>query len=184
MREEEVQSNADARVNRTIREADERIARLKAEAQNQIGSLQNELAQATRGIDQVKAEANKRIERVKMEADARVAGVETETKKRIDLIRCENEDKVVRVEADLTEAKDRADRAEQWLMLIRRVIEDHLNALSHSHARRAKVNQSGGTLTAIASTHAIAVFGDYMVSTFVASTQRHDDTRLSRRRRH
>ena len=123
---QEVQSNADARVNRTIREADERIARLKAEAQNQIGSLQNELAHATRGIDQVKAEANKRIERVKMEADARVAGVETEAKKRIDLIRCENEDKVVRVEADLTEAKDRADRAEQWLMLIRREIEDHL----------------------------------------------------------
>ena len=123
---QEVQFNADARVNRTIREADERIARLKAEAQNQIGRLQNELAQATCGINQVKVEGDKRIERVKMEADARVAGVETEAKKRIHVMRRENEDKVIRVEAGLTEAKNCADRAEQWLMLIRREIEDHL----------------------------------------------------------
>src|ERR1700730_7632763 len=123
---QEVQVNADARVNRTIRGADERIARLKAEAQNQIGRLQNELAQATQGIDQVKAEAGKRIESVKMEADARVDAVEAEAKKRVDIIRRENEDKVLRLEADLTEAKNRADRVEQWLMLIRREIEDHL----------------------------------------------------------
>jgi hypothetical protein len=123
---EEVRSNADARVNRTIREADERIDRLNADAQNQIGRLQNELAQATRGIDQVKNEASTRIERIKTEADARVDAVETEAKKRVDVIRRENEDKVLRLEADLTEAKDRADRAEQWLMLIRREIEDHL----------------------------------------------------------
>jgi hypothetical protein len=123
---QEVQSNTDARVNRTIREADERIARLKAEAQNQIGCLQNKLAQATRGTDQVKGEADKRIECVKMETDARVASVETDAKKRIDLMRRENEDKVLRLEADLTEAKNGADRAEQWLMLIRREIEDHL----------------------------------------------------------
>ena len=123
---QEVRSNADARVNRTIREADERIDRLKAEAQNQIGRLQNELAQATRGIDQVKNEAGTRIETVKKEADARVDAVETEAKKRVDVIRRENEDKVIRLEADLTEGKDRADRAEQWVMLIRREIEDHL----------------------------------------------------------
>jgi F0F1-type ATP synthase membrane subunit b/b' len=123
---QEVRSNADARVNRTIREADERIDRLKAEAQNQIGRLQNELAQATRGIDQVKDEAGTRIETVKKEADARVDAVETEAKKRVDVIRRENEDKVIRLEADLTEGKDRADRAEQWVMLIRREIEDHL----------------------------------------------------------
>ncbi|TMJ29264.1 MAG: hypothetical protein E6G96_10430 [Alphaproteobacteria bacterium] len=123
---QEVRSNADARVNRTIREADERIDRLKAEAQNQIGRLQNELAQATRGIDLVKDESGTRIESVKMDADARVAAVEAEAKKRVDVIRRENEDKVLHLEADLTEAKDRADRAEQWLMLIRRAIEDHL----------------------------------------------------------
>jgi hypothetical protein len=61
-----------------------------------------------------------------MEADARVDAVETEARKRIDVIRRENEDKVIRLEADLTEAKDRADRAEQWVMLVRRAIEDHL----------------------------------------------------------
>jgi DNA anti-recombination protein RmuC len=123
---QEVQSNADARVNRTIRETDERIDRLKAEAQNQISRLQNELAQATGGTDQVKAETGKHIESVKMEADARIDAVETEAKKRIDVIRRENEDKVVRLEADLTQAKNRADRAEQWVMLIRREIEEHL----------------------------------------------------------
>jgi hypothetical protein len=117
---EEVRSNADARVNQTIREADDRIDRLKADAQNQIVRLQNELAQATRGIDRVKDEAATRIESVKMEADARVDAVETEAKKRVDVIRRENEDKVLRLGADLTEAKDRADRAEQWLMLVRR----------------------------------------------------------------
>jgi DNA anti-recombination protein RmuC len=100
--------------------------RLKAEAQNQIGRLKNELAQPTQGIDQVKAEAGKRIESVKMEADARVDAVEAEAKKRVDIIRRENEDKVLRLKADLTEAKGRADRAEQWLMLIRREVEDHL----------------------------------------------------------
>src|ERR1700730_5617237 len=73
-----------------------------------------------------KAEADERIECVKMETDARVASVETDAKKRIDIIRRENEDKVLRLEADLTQAKNRADHAEQWLMLIRRGIEEHL----------------------------------------------------------
>ena len=123
---QEVRFNADARVSRTIREADERIERLKAEAQDQIGRLQNELAQATQKNDQVKNEAGTRIESVRMEADARVNVVETEAQKRIDVIRRENEDKVLRLEADLTEARDRADRAEQWLMRVRRGIEDHL----------------------------------------------------------
>jgi hypothetical protein len=123
---EEARTSADARVNRTIRQADERIDRLKADAQHQIGRLQDELTQATRAIDQFKDEASTRIESVKKEANARIDAVETEAKKRIDVIRCENEDKVLRLEADLTEAKDRADRAEQWLMLIRREIEDHL----------------------------------------------------------
>jgi hypothetical protein len=123
---QDVQSNADATVNRTIREADERIAWLKAEAENQIGRLQNELAQATRGTDQVKVEVDKRIECVKMETDARVASVEIDAKKRIDIIRRENENKILRLEADLTQAKNRANHAEQWLMLIRREIEEHL----------------------------------------------------------
>jgi hypothetical protein len=123
---QDVQSNADTRVTGTIREAEERIARLKTEAENQIGRLQNELAQATRETDQVKAEADKRIECVKMEADARVGSVEADTKKRIDLMRRANEDEVLRLDTELRETKNRADCAEQWLMLIRREIEDHL----------------------------------------------------------
>jgi hypothetical protein len=123
---QDVQSKADATVKRALWEADERIARLKAEAENQIGRLQNELAQATRGTDRVKCEADKRIECVKMETDARVASVETDANKRIDIIRRENEDKILRLEADLMQAKNRADGAEQWVMLIRREIEDHL----------------------------------------------------------
>ena len=121
-----VQFKADARVNQTVREADERNARLKAEAQNEIGHLQNELAQATRGIDQVKAEADKRIQRINIEAAARFAGLEAEAKNRTDFMRRENEDKVLRLDAALTDAKNRADRAEQWLVLIRREIEDRL----------------------------------------------------------
>jgi hypothetical protein len=123
---QDVQSKADATVKRALWEADERIARLKAEAENQIGRLQNELAQATRGTDRVKCEADKRIECVKMETNARVASVETDANKRIDIIRRENEDKILRLEADLMQAKNRADGAEQWVMLIRREIEDHL----------------------------------------------------------
>jgi hypothetical protein len=42
------------------------------------------------------------------------------------LRRREIDDKVLRLEADLVEADNRADRAEQWLILIRREIEDHL----------------------------------------------------------
>jgi hypothetical protein len=144
---QEVQSRADARVNRTTREADERMDRLRAEAQNQIGRLQNELAQATQGIDQVKAKAGKRIESVKMEADARVDAVETEAKKRVDIIRRENEDKVLRLEADLTEAKSRADRAEQWLMLIRREIEDHLMPALRDGPKHTNSAARPGSLT-------------------------------------
>jgi hypothetical protein len=41
-------------------------------------------------------------------------------------VRREIDAKVLRLEADLMEANNRADRAEQWLILIRREIEDHL----------------------------------------------------------
>jgi DNA anti-recombination protein RmuC len=123
---EKVQSNADARVHRTIQEADERIARLEAAARNQIGRLQNELAHAARGIDQVKAEADACIERIKVEAEARVAAAQSEAKKRIDFMRGEIDDKVIGLEVGLAELKNRAERAEQWLKLIRREMEDHL----------------------------------------------------------
>ena len=97
-----------------------------------------------------------------MEADARVDAVETEAKKRIDVIRRENEDKVLSLEADLTQAKNRADRAEQWVMLIRREIEEHLMPAMRD---APKPTSFGGTPTVIDSTHAISLFGKHMVST-------------------
>lgn len=134
---QQVRFNTDARVNRTIQEADARIDRMKADAQDQIGRLQNELARATGEIDHIKDDASKRIESVKTEADARVDAVEADAKKRIDVIRRENEEKVLRLETDLTESKDRADRLERCLMLIRREIDDHLTP---GHAGRGKAD--------------------------------------------
>jgi len=170
---EEVRSNADARVNRTIRQADERIDRLKADAQHQIGCLQDELAHATRAIDQVKYEAGARIESVKKEADARVDSVETEAKKRADVAQRENEDKVLRLEADLTEAKDRADRAEQWAMLIRREIEDHLVPAMRDGPKPTTSAARQWSLTLPTSSRSS------VVSTFVASSDQHGCTRSS-----
>jgi gas vesicle protein len=108
-------ADADAGVDRTIREADERIARLQAEL----------LARAKRDIEQVKAEADIHIERIKIEAEARVAAAQREAKKRFELMQGENEEKILRLEADLVEANNRAERAEQWLILIRREIDDN-----------------------------------------------------------
>jgi hypothetical protein len=123
---QDVQSKADASVKRTIREADERVTQLQADAENEIGRLQNELSQATRDINQLKADADKRVGCVKRETDARVASMETSAKKRIDVIQRENEDKVLRLETDLTQAKNRANRAEQWVMLFHHEIEHRL----------------------------------------------------------
>jgi chromosome segregation ATPase len=113
---EEIQST-------TKREGDERIARLMAEAESRF---QTELARVTHGLDQIKAEADARIQQIKSKAEARVTAAETGANKRIDMISSKNEDQIVRLEADLADATQRADRAEQWLMLIRREIEDHL----------------------------------------------------------
>jgi hypothetical protein len=112
---EEIQST-------TKREGDERIARLMAEAESRF---QTELARVTHGLDQIKAEADARIQQIKSKAEARVTAAETGANKRIDMISTKNEDQIVRLEADLADATQRADRAEQWL-LIRREIEDHL----------------------------------------------------------
>jgi hypothetical protein len=117
-----VKRETDARVERTIKEADERVTHAK----NEIGRLQNKLSQATRDIDQLKADADKRVECVKRETDARVASMETSAKKRIDVIQRENEDKVLRLETDLTQAKNRTNRAEQWVMLFHHEIEHRL----------------------------------------------------------
>jgi chromosome segregation ATPase len=121
-----LQSEADARVDRTNRQADERIARQEAEAKNLANRLQGELAQAKQRAERVKAEADARIERMKTEADERVARVQAEVDERLGHARAEIEGQFSRLEADVAQARQRADRAEQWLVRIRREIEDHL----------------------------------------------------------
>jgi hypothetical protein len=123
---QDVQTNADARLKRTIREADERVTQLQAEAEIEIGHLHDELSEVTRDIDQLKADADERVECVKRETNDRVAMMENEAKKRMDVIQRENEDKVLRLEAELAQAKNRANRAEQWVMLIHNEIENRL----------------------------------------------------------
>jgi hypothetical protein len=88
--------------------------------------FQTELARVTQGLDQIKVEADARIQQIKSKAEARVTAAETGANKRINTISSKNADQIVRLEADLADATQRAVRAEQWLMLIRREIEDHL----------------------------------------------------------
>lgn len=121
-----LQSDADARIDRTKREADERVARLEAEAQNRVGCLQGELAQAKQHADRVKAEADARTEGIKIESDDRITRAEAEADERLGRAQAEIEGQVSRLEADLAQAERRADRAEQWLVLIRREIEGYL----------------------------------------------------------
>jgi len=83
-----------------LREAQSRINELELEADGLANRMRAETEAA---VGKLQSVANARVERVKREADARIA----------------------RVEADLTQAELRADRAEQWLVLIRREIEDH-----------------------------------------------------------
>ena len=137
-----LQSDADARVDRAKREADERIARVVADAENRVRRLQEELVQAS---DRVKVEADAHIERIKIEADDSIARAEIDADARVERMKIEADDRVARAEAeaknrgrvemeghfsrlkaDLAQAELRADRAEQWLALIRREIEDNL----------------------------------------------------------
>ena len=138
-----LQSDADARVARTKREADERIAHVEVEAKNRVGRLQDKLVQAREAdarIEQIKIEADERvaraeieadarIEQIKIEADNRVARVEAEAKQGLDRGRVEIEDDFSRLKSDLAQAELRADRAENWLVLIRQEIEERLMPL-------------------------------------------------------
>ena len=74
----------------------------------------------------MKAEADARIEGIKIEADDRITSAVAEADERLGRARAEIDGQVSRLEADLAQTKLRADRAEQWLVLIRREIEGHL----------------------------------------------------------
>jgi hypothetical protein len=94
---------------------------VEAEAESRVRHLQGELAQAQQLTDRAKAEA--RI------AHDGIARAEIEANERFSRAWVEIEDRVIRLKADLAQAELRADRAEQWLVLIRREIEDKSHAL-------------------------------------------------------
>ena len=112
------QSDANARVERAKIEADERIARVEAELESRVRRLQGELARAQQFADRAKADAQA--------AQERIARSETEAHERLHRTWTEMEDRLIRLKSDLAQAELRAGRAEQWLLLIRQQIEDHL----------------------------------------------------------
>jgi hypothetical protein len=84
----------------------------------------------------MKADADARIDRIKAEADERVARAEAQADNRLNRVRAEIEGHFSRLEADLAQAELRADRAGQWLVLIRREVEGHLMpSLVSAHKR-------------------------------------------------
>jgi hypothetical protein len=71
-----------------------------------------------------------------IEVDERIARAEAEAKRNLDRGRVEIENDLGRLKADLAHAELRANRAEQWLALIRREIEDHfMPSLAAMHDR-------------------------------------------------
>ena len=134
---------AQSRINQLEREADELVhrqrveaetavklqsdadARVEAEAKNRVSRLQSDLAQA-----------HDRVDRVKAEADKRVARVEANANEHLNRVRTEVETRFSRLEAALVQAECRAERAEQWLVVIRREIEERLMpTFSNTHDR-------------------------------------------------
>jgi hypothetical protein len=123
-----LQSEANARLERTKREADARIARVKGEAESRVRQLEGELAKAQQLTRLAKADA--RI------AHERVACAETEANDRLSRAWADSEDRFIRLKTELAKAELRADRAEQWLVIIRREIEDNLMpSLAPMHVR-------------------------------------------------
>jgi chromosome segregation ATPase len=112
-----LQADANARVERTKQEADARVARVEAEVESRVRHLQSQLAQAQQLTDQAMADAHI--------AHDRIARVEAEADERLSRAWAESEDRFIPLKADLAHAELRANRAEQWLALIRREIEDH-----------------------------------------------------------
>jgi hypothetical protein len=113
----QIQSDARARVERAKREAVARIARVEAQAESRVRQLQGEFAQAQQLIDRAKADAQF--------AQERIMFAQTEAND-LRSAQAELEDQVIRLTSDLEQANLRADHAEQWLVQVRRQIEDHL----------------------------------------------------------
>jgi len=135
-----LQSEANARVERIKREADERIARVEAEAESRIQHMQSELARAQQLTHRARADAQI--------AHDGIARVEAEAHERLSRTWAEIEDRFIRLKADLAQAELRADRAEQWLVLIRKEIEDHLMPSFAARHDRTSIAESELSRTA------------------------------------
>jgi hypothetical protein len=91
----------------------------------------------------VKAEADALIKGIKTDAHDRITRAVAEADERHVRARVEMEAQVRRLETELAQAELRADRAEQWLVVIRREIEGHLMpsfAAMHDRLTAAKAD--------------------------------------------
>jgi hypothetical protein len=102
-----------------LREAQDRINQLESHTEG----LQ---ADAELAVAKLQSEADARIDRTKREADKRITRAVAEVDERLVRARAEMESQIRRLETEFAHAKLRADRAEQWLVVIRREIEGRL----------------------------------------------------------
>jgi chromosome segregation ATPase len=129
-----LQSDARARVERAKRDAEARIARVEAQTESRVRQVEAEYAQARQLIERAKADAKIAQERIVF-AEAEAYDLRSAL--------AQTEDWVIRLNSDLEQAKLRADHAEQWLVQIRRQIEDHLMpAFATMHALHAPIPPS------------------------------------------
>jgi hypothetical protein len=109
---ERTKREAEERVACTEADTDERLARAWTEIERTFTRLKGELAVARQRADRVTAVADAQIEQVRREADEHVRAAT---------------EQVSRLEAELGEAKRRAERAEHWISRIHEEIEGHLD---------------------------------------------------------
>jgi chromosome segregation ATPase len=93
------------------------------EAQDRINQLERD---AEGFADQLRADADAALASFKYEADARVKRTMREADERVEHLRAETENRMNHMRGELAQAKMRAERAERWLVQIRREIESQL----------------------------------------------------------
>jgi predicted nucleic acid-binding Zn-ribbon protein len=112
---EEIKRETDERTACTAADTEERLARARAEIEGTFARLEAEASAARQRADRAEADAAAKVELIAREADERVKNVDRNTHSLID--------QVFRLETELVNATQRADRAEQWLSRIRHQIE-------------------------------------------------------------
>jgi hypothetical protein len=105
----------------------ERFARVEGDTDERLAHftrLEAEPASGRQRAHSAAAKANARIEGITYEADEYIRNAEADAGKRLQLLSAAT-DQATRLEAQLAEAKRRAERAEQWLLRIREEIGAH-----------------------------------------------------------